>query len=90
MNLFEIQEKEPLCKIDDWDDLEFEVALDSGAFVHVCGPGDCPGYSLEESPGSRSNLFDEAISKPIARFFEIAAVSMPLMSVGRVCDEGTT
>ena len=38
---------------DAWDDLEFEVVFDSGAVMHVCGPGDCPGNSLEESPGSR-------------------------------------
>ena len=45
MNLFEIQEKAPLYSVDDRNDLEFEVALDSGAFVHVCGAGDCTGYS---------------------------------------------
>ena len=36
-----------------WRDLEFEVALDSGAVVHVCAPADCPGYNVLESPGSR-------------------------------------
>ena len=36
-----------------WEDLEFEVALDSGSVVHVCAPADCPGYLLDESPGSR-------------------------------------
>ena len=34
-----------------WEDLEFEVALDSGSVVHFCAPGDCPGYLLQESPG---------------------------------------
>ena len=29
-------------------------ALDSGVVVHVCSLENCPGYSLEESPGSRS------------------------------------
>ena len=43
VNLFEIQKKEPLYSVDDWNDLEFEVALDSGAVVHACGPGDFPG-----------------------------------------------
>ena len=38
---------------DAWDDLEFEVVLDSGSVVHVCAPADCPGYLLEESPGIR-------------------------------------
>ena len=97
-----------MYNIDDWNDLEFEVAFNSVAVVHVCGPGDCPRCSLEESPGSRRgqeflmgdggtipnlgqkrlNLFDEPISKPIASVSQIAAVTRPLMSVGRVCDEG--
>ena len=96
-----------MYKIDDWNNLECEVALDSGAVVHVCGPGECPDHSLEESPGSRRgqeillgdggtipnlgqkrlNLFDESISKPIASLFQIAAVTRPLTSAGRVCDE---
>ena len=55
INLFEIREKDPLLAMtgDAWTDLEFEVALDSGAVVHVCAPGYCPGYVLEESAGSR-------------------------------------
>ena len=36
-----------------WKDLEFEVALDSGSVVHVCGVEDVPGYRVGESPGSR-------------------------------------
>ena len=36
-----------------WADIEFEVALDSGSVVHVCGTSDCPEYLLQESPGSR-------------------------------------
>ena len=44
-----------LLASDSWSDLEFEVALDSGAVVHVCSLEGCPGYSLEESPGSRSD-----------------------------------
>ena len=38
---------------EDWNDLEFEVALDSGAVIHVCSPTDCSGYILEESLGSK-------------------------------------
>ncbi len=38
---------------EDWNDLEFEVALESGAVIHVCSPTDCPGYVLEESPVSK-------------------------------------
>ena len=36
-----------------WEDLEFEVALDSGSVVHVCAPADIPGYRVGESAGSR-------------------------------------
>ena len=39
-----------------WEDLEVEVALDSGSVVHVCAPADCPGYLLRESPVSRRGL----------------------------------
>ena len=35
------------------EDLEFEVALDSGSVVHVCSLDDCRGYRLQESPGSK-------------------------------------
>ena len=50
MNLFEIvAADEPLLMAgDSWSDLEFEVALDSGAVVHVCAPEECPGNLLAE------------------------------------------
>ena len=35
-----------------WEDVEFEVALDSGSQDHVCDEEDCPGYSTVASPGS--------------------------------------
>ena len=38
---------------DQWEDLEFEVALDCVSVRHVCAPADCPGYLLQESAGSR-------------------------------------
>ena len=38
---------------DAWDDIEFDVALDSRSVVHVCAPDDCPGFVLPESPGSK-------------------------------------
>ena len=55
LNLFEIvAADEPLLMAgDSWSDVEFEVALDSGAVVHVCAPEDCPDYLLAESPGSK-------------------------------------
>ena len=48
-----VREKDPVFRAGDaWTDLEFEVALDSGAVAHVCSPGDCPGYVLAESADS--------------------------------------
>ena len=109
INIFEIKEREPLLMAGDaWADLEFEVARDSGAVVHVCAPADCPGYVLEESAGSRRgqqflmgdggeipnlgqkslNLSDSKGAKELTSIFQIAAVTRPLMSVGRICDEG--
>jgi hypothetical protein len=99
-----------LINNDAWEDLEFEVALDSGSVVHVCAPADCPGYSLEESPGSKRgqefqmgdggcipnlgqmklNLSDKVIDSDVQSIFQIAAVTRPLMSVGKICDEGHT
>ena len=37
-----------------WEDVEFEVALDSGCTDHIAAEVDTPGYELEESPGSRA------------------------------------
>ena len=57
LNLFEVSggDESPLLMSGPFlSDLEFEEALDSGAVVHVCSLEDCPGYSFEESPGSRS------------------------------------
>ena len=89
-----------------WEDIEFEVALDSGSVVHVCAPADIPGYCIGESAGSRRNqeflmgdggtipnlgesglnLSDGA--KDVHSVFQVAAVTRPLMSVGRICDQG--
>ena len=97
---------EVLVAADDWQDLEFEVALDSGSVVHVCAPGDIPGYLVQASAGSRRgqeflmgdggtipnlgesqlNLSDQ--DKNLQSVFQIAAVTRPLMSVGRICDQG--
>ena len=91
-----------------WKDLEFEVALDSGSVVHVCGVEDVPGYRVGKSPGSRRgqefvmgdggpipnlgqsqlNLSDTTVGRDIQSVFQIAAVTRPLVSVGRICDEG--
>ena len=107
INLITVQETaEILVNEEAWKDIEFEVALDSGAVVHVCSMEDCPGYRVGESPGSRRgqeflmgdggtipnlgqsqlNLSDDG--KDIQSVFQNAAVTRPLMSVGKICDEG--
>ena len=92
---------------EEWNDLEFEVALDSGAVIHVCSLTDCPGYVLGESPGSKRgqafllgdrgtipNLGQKSLNlcdsegNDVRSIFQTAAVTRPLMSVGRICDEG--
>ena len=97
-----------LMAADAWEDLEFEVALDSGSVVHVCALGDCPGHLLQASPGSKNgqkflmgdggtipnlgqkqlNLTDDAPGSDVQSIFQIAAVTRPLMSWGKICDEG--
>ena len=99
---------EIMAASDAWEDLEFDVALDSGSVVHVCALGDCPGYLLQDSPGSKVgqqfsmgdggqipnlgqkqlNLSDDALGSDVQSVFQIAAVTRPLMSVGKICDEG--
>ena len=39
---------------EDWQDVEFEVALDSGSTDNVCHKGDIPGYCIVASPGSKA------------------------------------
>ena len=54
INLMMTREKDTILvgTNETWEDLEFEVALDSGYVVHVCAPADCPGYFVQESPGN--------------------------------------
>ena len=109
LNIITALDPEPILTAgNDWSDLEFEVALDSGAVVHVCSLDDCPGYLLQDSPGSLRgqeflmgdggtiknlgqkslNLTDVAADRDLVSTFQIAAVTRPLMSVGKICDEG--
>ena len=57
LNLFEVSDpqgsdSQVLANEQEWQDIEFEVALDSGSQDHVCDEEDCPGYLTEVSPGS--------------------------------------
>ena len=57
LNVFEAEDAEHtelLVNEQEWEDIEFEVALDSGSIVNVCHPDDCPGYVITESDGSKS------------------------------------
>ena len=93
---------------DEWMEVEFEVALDSGSIVHICSSEDAPGYLLQESPGSKRgqkfivgdggvmanlgemtlNLAEPKAGNEFSSTFQIAKVTRPLMSVGKICDEG--
>ena len=43
-----------LLSIQEWRDVEVEIALDSWCCAHIMDAGhDAPGYSLKESEGSR-------------------------------------
>ena len=112
INLFEsdIDTQDDEVNINEWIDVEFDVALDSGSIVHVCRDSDTPGYEVQESAGSRRgqnflvgnggkmlNLGEKKLSLEvdrgdssgmIASVFQIAQVTRPLMSVGKICDEG--
>ncbi len=83
------------------------VALDSGAGDHVLSRVDIPGFSIEESAGSRAGRnFVAAGGKRIRNegqallhlladggaglrsVFQVAEVTRPLWSVGKICDQG--
>ena len=46
------------------------------------------GGTIPNLGQSQLNLSDESIHRDIQSVFQIAAVMRPLMSVGRICDEG--
>ena len=46
------------------------------------------GGTIPNLGQSQLNLSDESIDRDIQSVFQIAAVTRPLMSVGRICDEG--
>ena len=96
-----------LAAAQEWVDVEFEVALDSGSTDNVCHKGDAPGYTVVPSQGSQrgqkfvigdgnkiSNDGQVCLNlqtttddpNSIASIFQVAKVSRPLMSVGKICD----
>jgi hypothetical protein len=100
---------EAMAATEEWQDVEFEVALDSGCTDNVCHPGDVPGYVVEASAGSKCGQgflvgngervpnagqahlalqTDGTVRNDITSTFQVAKVSRPLMSVGRLCDVG--
>ena len=48
----------------------------------------CDGGTIPSMVRSQLNLLDESVGRDIQSVFQIAAVTRPLMSVGRICDEG--
>ena len=53
INLFEFGSCEVMMNETKWEDVEIEVALDSGSVVHVASESDTPCYTLDSSPGAR-------------------------------------
>ena len=48
------------------------------------------GGTIPNLGQSELNLTDELVDRDIKSVFQIAAVTRPLMSVGKICDEGHT
>ena len=46
------------------------------------------GGTIPTLDRSRSTLLDESVGRDLSSVFQIAAVTRPLMSVGKICDEG--
>ena len=46
------------------------------------------GGTIPNLGQSQLNLSDESIGRDIQSIFQVAAVTRPLMSVGKICDEG--
>ena len=53
VHLFEYGSCEVLVNEASWQDLEIEVALDSGSVCHVISEADTPCYALDDSPSAR-------------------------------------
>ena len=49
----EEQDEDVLAAIGEWEDLDLEITLDSGACDHILDGGEAPGYDIKESEGSR-------------------------------------
>ena len=49
----EQDENQVLATAQQWVDVEFEVALDSGSTDNLCHPEDAPGYIVEAPQGSK-------------------------------------
>ena len=69
---------------------------DISGYRVVESPGSRNGQEFQMGDGgtipnlgqSQLNLSDESIGRDIKSVFQVAAVTRPLMSVGRICDEG--
>ena len=69
---------------------------DIGGYRVAESPGSRRGQEFQMGDGgtipnlgqSQLNLSDESIGRDIQSIFQVAAVTRPLMSVGKICDEG--
>ena len=96
--------------VGEWQDVDINIALDSGCCAHVLDAEDVPGYRVVESPGSRRGQnFIVGNGNPVPNkgevhlnmeadidggktslnsVFQVAAITRPLMSVSKICDQG--
>ena len=111
VNVLMKREKEPILAATNgqWEDLDSRSRSTQVLVVHVCAPADCPGYQLQESPGSRHsreflmgdggtianlgqkqlNLSDNSVGNDLQSVFQIAAVTRPLILLGRYATKVT-
>ena len=69
----------------DWVEVEFEVALGSGAIDHVCHSGDVPGYIVEASPGSKAGQVFIVARCTSSQRWPITAQSSGLRQEWQIC-----
>ena len=107
LNFLGLDEEEVNEMGDEPEFIFIEICLDSGAGDHVLSRVDVPGFTIEESAGSRARRhFLAAGGKKIPNegqallhlvgnrdaglrsVFQVAEVTRPLWSVGKICDQG--
>jgi hypothetical protein len=76
-------EQDLAANVEEWQDVPFDVMLDSGCSRHVAPPSCVPGYRVQESALSRSgHQFTVANGEPVPNLGDVTA------NLGLVTTEG--